>query len=130
MGFLWTVSWCEVIGCVRVVLVCGCSLSLCGRVCEVARSAGARMMSEEEEDLYSDDAGSYDEDMGMDAGEVVEPVSPKKRKSKDTSGTRRKRKRKDPNRPKGRLTSYVCFATVMREKLKEENAGLSFGDLN
>jgi hypothetical protein len=37
--------------------------------------------------------------------------------------------KKDPNAPKRNLTSFFIFSNNMRSKIKEENPGLSFGEL-
>ncbi|KAJ3430225.1 high mobility group protein dsp1 [Anaeramoeba flamelloides] len=51
----------------------------------------------------------------------------KKRKSKKKKN--KKRKKKDPNAPKGKRSAYNFYSSASREKLKEKNPDLKFGDL-
>jgi hypothetical protein len=42
---------------------------------------------------------------------------------------RAKRAKKDPNAPKRGLSAYMFFANENRERVKEENPGVSFGQV-
>ncbi|KAI8058028.1 Non-histone chromosomal protein 6 [Syncephalis plumigaleata] len=48
---------------------------------------------------------------------------------KEAGSTRRVKKAKDPNKPKRALSAYMFFANEHRETIKEENPGLSFGEI-
>ncbi|KAM0446715.1 hypothetical protein ACHAPV_003814 [Trichoderma viride] len=48
-----------------------------------------------------------------------------KRGAKDT----KKRAKKDPNAPKRGLSAYMFFANEQRENVREENPGISFGQV-
>ncbi|PYH77273.1 hypothetical protein BO82DRAFT_185980 [Aspergillus uvarum CBS 121591] len=51
-------------------------------------------------------------------------------KEKVTRKTKRvERKKKDPNAPKRGLSAYMFFANDNREKVREENPGISFGQV-
>ncbi|RJE18329.1 hypothetical protein PHISCL_09341 [Aspergillus sclerotialis] len=39
------------------------------------------------------------------------------------------RKKKDPNAPKRGLSAYMFFANEQREKVREDNPGISFGQV-
>ncbi|KAG9685744.1 hypothetical protein KCU81_g5452, partial [Aureobasidium melanogenum] len=39
------------------------------------------------------------------------------------------KKKKDPNAPKRGLSAYMFFANEQREKVREENPGIKFGDV-
>jgi len=48
-----------------------------------------------------------------------------KRKTKETKVKRKK----DPNAPKRGLSAYMFFANDNREKVREDNPGIKFGDV-
>jgi hypothetical protein len=48
---------------------------------------------------------------------------------KEAAPARRTKKSKDPNKPKRALSAYMFFANEYRETVKEENPGLSFGEI-
>ncbi|KAJ9663153.1 Non-histone chromosomal protein 6 [Neophaeococcomyces mojaviensis] len=51
-------------------------------------------------------------------------------KSKSTTKTRGDgKKKKDPNAPKRGLSAYMFFANEMRDQVREENPGISFGQV-
>ncbi|KAB8202878.1 NHP6B like protein [Aspergillus parasiticus SU-1] len=54
---------------------------------------------------------------------------PKEKTTRKTKGTRVERKKKDPNAPKRGLSAYMFFANDNREKVREENPGISFGQV-
>ncbi|OGM42139.1 non-histone chromosomal protein 6 [Aspergillus bombycis] len=54
---------------------------------------------------------------------------PKERTTRKAKGTRVERKKKDPNAPKRGLSAYMFFANDNREKVREENPGISFGQV-
>ncbi|KAL2154118.1 hypothetical protein VTH82DRAFT_2794 [Thermothelomyces myriococcoides] len=43
--------------------------------------------------------------------------------------TEKKRSKKDPNAPKRGLSAYMFFANEQRENVREENPGVSFGQV-
>ncbi|POS77012.1 structure-specific recognition protein 1 [Diaporthe helianthi] len=49
--------------------------------------------------------------------------------SKRGAGTRTKRAKKDPNAPKRGLSAYMFFANEQRENVREENPGITFGQV-
>ncbi|EHY53640.1 Non-histone chromosomal protein 6 [Exophiala dermatitidis] len=53
---------------------------------------------------------------------------PKASKSSKTKG-RGEKKKKDPNAPKRGLSAYMFFANEQRESVREENPGISFGQV-
>jgi len=53
------------------------------------------------------------------------PKETTKRKTKDTKVKRKK----DPNAPKRGLSAYMFFANDQREKVREDNPGIKFGDV-
>ncbi|BCR93562.1 high-mobility group nucleosome-binding protein [Aspergillus luchuensis] len=48
---------------------------------------------------------------------------------KTTKGRGTERRKKDPNAPKRGLSAYMFFANDNREKVREENPGISFGQV-
>ncbi|PVI07327.1 hypothetical protein DM02DRAFT_512695 [Periconia macrospinosa] len=54
-------------------------------------------------------------------------------KEKTTRGKGKKaeggKKKKDPNAPKRGLSAYMFFANDQRDKVREENPGIKFGDV-
>ncbi|KAL6235569.1 Non-histone chromosomal protein 6 [Aspergillus navahoensis] len=56
---------------------------------------------------------------------------PKANPTRKTKSTREpsSRKKKDPNAPKRGLSAYMFFANDNREKVREENPGISFGQV-
>ncbi|KAE8141168.1 high mobility group box domain-containing protein [Aspergillus pseudotamarii] len=54
---------------------------------------------------------------------------PKEKTTRKAKGTRVERKKKDPNAPKRGLSAYMFFANDNREKVREENPGISFGQV-
>jgi len=53
------------------------------------------------------------------------PKESAKRKTKDVKVKRKK----DPNAPKRGLSAYMFFANEHRDKVREENPGIKFGDV-
>jgi len=49
----------------------------------------------------------------------------KSKATKETSG----KKKKDPNAPKRGLSAYMFFANEQREKVREDNPGIKFGEV-
>jgi len=57
-----------------------------------------------------------------------EPVASKTRgKGKATKAS--EKKKKDPNAPKRGLSAYMFFANEQRDKVREENPGIKFGEV-
>ncbi|KAF2398376.1 hypothetical protein EJ06DRAFT_105488 [Trichodelitschia bisporula] len=54
------------------------------------------------------------------------PKETKTRKSKAKAPTKRQ---KDPNAPKRGLSAYMFFANDNRDKVREDNPGIKFGDV-
>ncbi|OJJ00221.1 hypothetical protein ASPVEDRAFT_555460 [Aspergillus versicolor CBS 583.65] len=54
------------------------------------------------------------------------PVRKTKASTRDGAGSRKK---KDPNAPKRGLSAYMFFANDTREKVREENPGIAFGQV-
>jgi len=54
---------------------------------------------------------------------------PKETKAKRVSKPRVEKKKKDPNAPKRGLSAYMFFANEQRENVREENPGISFGQV-
>ncbi|KAF7596462.1 Non-histone chromosomal protein 6 [Aspergillus hancockii] len=52
-----------------------------------------------------------------------------KEKTRKAKPARVERKKKDPNAPKRGLSAYMFFANDNREKVREENPGISFGQV-
>ncbi|PYH45440.1 high-mobility group nucleosome-binding protein [Aspergillus saccharolyticus JOP 1030-1] len=53
---------------------------------------------------------------------------PKEKTTRKTT-KRVERKKKDPNAPKRGLSAYMFFANDNRDKVREENPGISFGQV-
>jgi hypothetical protein len=53
---------------------------------------------------------------------------PKARKASEKGG-RKQRVKKDPNAPKRGLSAYMFFANEQRENVREENPGVTFGQV-
>jgi len=53
------------------------------------------------------------------------PKETKTRKAKKTEGKRKK----DPNAPKRGLSAYMFFANDNRDKVREDNPGIKFGEV-
>jgi len=54
------------------------------------------------------------------------PKETKSRKAKKETGGKRK---KDPNAPKRGLSAYMFFANDQRDKVREDNPGIKFGEV-
>ncbi|KAG9232909.1 high mobility group box domain-containing protein [Amylocarpus encephaloides] len=54
---------------------------------------------------------------------------PKEKAPKRAAKTRVQKKKKDPNAPKRGLSAYMFFANEQRENVREENPGISFGQV-
>ncbi|KAL4810289.1 high mobility group box domain-containing protein [Aspergillus unguis] len=55
------------------------------------------------------------------------PKDPKPRATKKAAPAQRRKK--DPNAPKRGLSAYMFFANDNRDKVREENPGISFGQV-
>lgn len=51
------------------------------------------------------------------------------RKAKGKADVGKKKKGKDPNAPKRGLSAYMFFANEQREKVREDNPGIKFGEV-
>ncbi|KAI9734504.1 MAG: Non-histone chromosomal protein 6 [Cirrosporium novae-zelandiae] len=49
--------------------------------------------------------------------------------TRKTRASRTEKKKKDPNAPKRGLSAYMFFANEQRETVREENPGISFGQV-
>jgi len=59
---------------------------------------------------------------------------PKEKSTTATTRTKRAtkeggRKKKDPNQPKRGLSAYMFFANEQRDKVREDNPGIKFGEV-
>ncbi|KAK3310324.1 high mobility group box domain-containing protein [Chaetomium strumarium] len=54
---------------------------------------------------------------------------PKQAKGKSGKVEKQRRAKKDPNAPKRGLSAYMFFANEQRENVREENPGVSFGQV-
>ncbi|KAI1908902.1 Non-histone chromosomal protein 6 [Ophidiomyces ophidiicola] len=54
---------------------------------------------------------------------------PKEKSTRQTKGRRVEKKKKDPNAPKRGLSAYMFFANEQRENVREENPGITFGQV-
>ncbi|KAK3299126.1 high mobility group box domain-containing protein [Chaetomium fimeti] len=54
---------------------------------------------------------------------------PKAAKGTRGKGERKQRGKKDPNAPKRGLSAYMFFANEQRDNVREENPGVSFGQV-
>ena len=90
---------------------------------------------EEDEDFEAFDSESDGDDSGLSDAEgapetVPEVPKPKKRAKKEESGAApKKRKKKDKNAPKKNMSAFMFYSNSVREKVKEENPGIAFGEV-
>ncbi|KAI8622010.1 structure-specific recognition protein-domain-containing protein [Chytriomyces sp. MP71] len=90
-----------------------------------------------EYDTDASSEGSDDDEEGGSGGsdgnaseEDGPKAKPEKKEKKDKSGEPDKKKvKKDPNAPKGPQSSYFMFSAEMRNKVKEDDPGLSIGEV-
>ncbi|PWY92387.1 hypothetical protein BO70DRAFT_376074 [Aspergillus heteromorphus CBS 117.55] len=54
---------------------------------------------------------------------------PKEKTTRKAVKPRAERRKKDPNAPKRGLSAYMFFANDNREKVREDNPGISFGQV-
>ncbi|KAJ5891903.1 Non-histone chromosomal protein 6 [Penicillium subrubescens] len=54
---------------------------------------------------------------------------PKEKTTRKSAKERVPRRKKDPNAPKRGLSAYMFFANDQRDKVREENPGISFGQV-
>ncbi|TVY46215.1 Non-histone chromosomal protein [Lachnellula occidentalis] len=54
---------------------------------------------------------------------------PKEKSTKRAPVKRAEKKKKDPNAPKRGLSAYMFFANEQRENVREENPGITFGQV-
>mmetsp|Transcript_4974 Transcript_4974/g.10722 ORF Transcript_4974/g.10722 Transcript_4974/m.10722 type:complete len:694 (-) Transcript_4974:634-2715(-) len=75
---------------------------------------------------------------GDEAKKPAKPREPKAPKAPKTEGEggaagggkeKKPRKKKDPNAPKKGLSAFMYFSNEMRNKVKEENPGIAFGEV-
>lgn len=80
----------------------------------------------EYEELAAEDAQRYKREM-----KEYTPPSDDDEEDKDGGKQKKasKKKRKDPNAPKKALTAFMFFSNHMRDRVKEENPGISFGEV-
>ncbi|KAJ6021381.1 Non-histone chromosomal protein 6 [Penicillium herquei] len=57
------------------------------------------------------------------------PKAPSTRAGGKKEPVKAKRQKKDPNAPKRGLSAYMFFANDQRDKVREENPGISFGQV-
>jgi len=50
-------------------------------------------------------------------------------KTRKTRGAKSEKRKKDPNAPKRGLSAYMFFANDNRDKVREENPGIKFGEV-
>jgi len=94
------------------------------------------MSSSEQESELSNDEASEDESDQSEQGnneesesEEEEPIVAKvvEKKRKDTS--RKKKKAKDPNKPKRNMSAYFLYSNANRARIQQENPEAKFGDI-
>lgn len=88
---------------------------------EEESSAGEEVEVDEEESGSGSDSGQAESESEEEESESEEEVPVKK--------GRKRKKEKDPNKPKRNMSAYFLFSTQNRARLKDENQGISFGDL-
>jgi len=54
---------------------------------------------------------------------------PKEKTTKRATKARTEKKKKDPNAPKRGLSAYMFFASEQRENVRDENPGITFGQV-
>ncbi|RFU23686.1 hypothetical protein B7463_g12652, partial [Scytalidium lignicola] len=54
---------------------------------------------------------------------------PKEKTTKRATKGRTEKKKKDPNAPKRGLSAYMFFANEQRDNVRDENPGISFGQV-
>ncbi|KAK0104622.1 Non-histone chromosomal protein 6 [Cadophora gregata] len=54
---------------------------------------------------------------------------PKEKTTKRATKARTEKKKKDPNAPKRGLSAYMFFANEQRENVRDENPGITFGQV-
>ncbi|RDL42260.1 uncharacterized protein BP5553_02239 [Venustampulla echinocandica] len=54
---------------------------------------------------------------------------PKEKTTKRAATKRGEKKKKDPNAPKRGLSAYMFFANEQRDNVREENPGITFGQV-
>jgi len=54
---------------------------------------------------------------------------PKEKTAKRATKGRTEKKKKDPNAPKRGLSAYMFFANEQRDNVRDENPGISFGQV-
>lgn len=74
-------------------------------------------MSSDDDDIDSNDE---EEVSGSEEEEEEEVVKPKKKKGK---------KHKDPNKPKRNMSAFFLYSNAHRQRVKDENPGIKFGDV-
>ncbi|KAF2500020.1 hypothetical protein BU16DRAFT_522875 [Lophium mytilinum] len=53
----------------------------------------------------------------------------RKAKATKAEGGKKKKAKKDPNAPKRGLSAYMFFANEQRDKVREDNPGIKFGEV-
>lgn len=90
------------------------------------------MGSEVDDDLDSDleeARVTKNKKVNREDDEVEEDSPKKKKRSREDSNPKKGKKKKDPNAPKRAMSAYMFYMNSNRDKFKEENPELSFGEL-
>jgi hypothetical protein len=94
---------------------------------------GVRDVSYEDEgrgDAEEDRADNYEVEGTPASGDGAPSLrNDDRRGSCGTKTKRTKRKRRDPNKPKGCLTAVLLYSNANRARVKVENPDLKFGDI-
>jgi hypothetical protein len=98
-----------------------------------ADDIGVRDVSYEDEERSDEDEDRADNcEVGvtpMNGDDAPSPSDDDRRGSRSTKKKRSKRKRRDPNKPKGCLTAVLLYSNANRSRVKVENPELNFGDI-
>jgi len=82
-------------------------------------------------ELSADEKKKYDDMAAKDKARydvAMKDYTPPKG-SINTPAKKGGKKTKDPNAPKRPMTAYMLYANAIRNKVKEDNPGISFGDV-
>jgi len=84
-----------------------------------------KALTEIEKEKYNDMAGKDK----LRAKASKDEYEANKGSDEEDDGRKKKRKKKDENAPKKNLTGFFIFSNDLRPRMKEENPGLSIGDM-
>jgi len=92
----------------------------------------AKILSAQFKEISESERAEWDRKASLDREryqrEMVDYVPPEDDSDEDGFG-KKKKKKKDPNAPKRNMSAFFLYSNEVRNRVKEENPGIKFGDV-